>query len=722
MRIVWASTAFAVGVASAIAFGFAPGQNIPIVAFWLFSTAIALSAVALILGRRRAAYALLCLVFLLGCWRGGDVTIDDARFAGRSDSLYTVRQPSEDHWNRPLDRARWFVVDRLLGSLTESEAGLPVALLTGDRSLLSTSTTNDFRAAGVAHLLAISGLHVSLVGGFAMALLALMFGRRRAVYLLVPVCLVLLYAALAGFAPPVTRAAIMFCVFVLGRFLGRGSRTLAALALAAMVMIAWEPALITSLSFQLSFAAMLGISFVAPVLDEFVEVARVDRAQGLPSEAMSRLKRFVVGSLIVSIAASVATFPLVAWHFQVVPLWGPIATLVATPAMPVLIFSTAALAVVGPFPAVSVIASIPVQAATQYLNASASLFSNLPPGPITFDVWSAWTLTGIYAAIAAAIVGWPYVKGMGSRLVQSRSFTSFGHAINQSHTQALAVAASVVLLVGGFGMWATWFTREETELRLTVTFLQTSYGESIFVRTPNDNRMLIDGGGDEREVADTLGSLLLPWDREIDIVMLTHPDTDHVGGLPAVLSEFNVESVIHSGLQASSGAFESWSTAIADHDSVVVAQPGMTIGLDHGVFLEIISAGCLDGSTTCSDANAASIVARLTHGDVSFLLTGDIERSAEIRLASSDANLLSTVFKAPHHGSATSSTATFIQAVNPTAVVVAAGTQNRYGHPDEEVMARLNRAVGVDRVFRTDRLGAIVFETDGKRLWTVRRD
>lgn len=369
---------------------------------------------------------------------------------------------------------------------------------------------------------------------------------------------------------------------------------------------------------------------------------------------------------------------------------------------------------------VSAIASVPVLAASRYLEASADLFSNLPPGPITSGGWSIWTVAGIYAAIAAALIGWPYAKSMGSRLVQTRALAGFGHAFNQSHTQVVAVVASVVLLLCGFGMWVSWFMREESEPRLTVTFLQTSHGESIFIRTANDNRILIDGGGDEREVANTLGSLLLPWDREIDIVMLTHPDADHVGGLPAVLNEFKVATVIHSGLQASSGAFENWSTAIEGHDDVVIAQLGMTIGLDHGVFLEIISAGCLNGSTTCADANEASIVAKLRHGDVSFLLTGDIERAAEVRLASSVGNLRSTVFKAPHHGSATSSTSTFIEAVDPAAVIVAAGTQNRYGHPDEDVMARLNRAVGADRVFRTDQLGAVVFETDGKRLWTVR--
>lgn len=710
MRIVWASVAFVAGVASALVFGFAPGHNIPVVAFGLLSAAAALAATALILSRRRAAYALLCLVFLLGCWRGGDVPIDDVQFVGQSDV------------DRPLGQARSFVEDRLLGSLSESKAGLPMALLTGNRSLLSIQTTNDFRNAGMAHLLAISGLHVSLVGGFAMALLALMFGRRRAIYLLVPVCLVLLYAVIAGFAPPVTRAAIMFSVFILGRFMGRGSHTLAALAFAATAMVAWEPKLITSLSFQLSFAAMLGISFVAPVLDEFVEVARVNRAQNLPSATLSRLRRFVAGSLIVSIAATVATFPLVAWHFQAVPFWGPIATLVATPSMPVLIFSTAFLAAVGSLPVISAIASIPVQVATQYLDTCANLFANLPPGPVTFYNWPAWTPTIAYAAIATVIIGWPHVKRVASRLVRSQPVEDLGRAFNQSSTQIVVISASVMLLVCGFAMWAMWLMRDDTAPRLTVTFLQTSHGESIFIRTPNDNRMLIDGGGDANEVADALGSLLPLWDREIDIVMLTHPDADHVGGLPAVLNRFHVETVIDSGLQASSDAFESWSNAIETHNNVVIARPGTTIGLDHDVFLEVIAAGCLDGSIACDDANEASIVARLSHGDISFLLTGDIERTAEIRLANSANNLRSTVFKAPHHGSATSSTSSFIEAVDPAAVIVAAGTENRYGHPNGDVIDRLNSAVGEDRVFRTDLSGTVVFSTDGTRLWTVRQN
>ena len=144
------------------------------------------------------------------------------------------------------------------------------------------------------------------------------------------------------------------------------------------------------------------------------------------------------------------------------------------------------------------------------------------------------------------------------------------------------------------------------------------------------------------------------------------------------------------------------------------------IGLDEHVFLEVIAAGCLNSSGSCSEINDASIVARLSYGDVDFLLTGDIERPAESFLVSTIPDLRMTVLKAPHHGSNTSSTQMLLDAVNPAAVVVAAGTGNRYGHPHPEVIRRLTAKVGEERVLRTDVLGTVELRTDGERLWMVR--
>ena len=146
----------------------------------------------------------------------------------------------------------------------------------------------------------------------------------------------------------------------------------------------------------------------------------------------------------------------------------------------------------------------------------------------------------------------------------------------------------------------------------------------------------------------------------------------------------------------------------------------MTLGLDQSVFLEIIASGCGNGAVECSDVNDGSIVTMLRHGDISFLLTGDIERNAEARLLASNTDLRTTVLKAPHHGSITSSTKTFLDAVDPVAIVVSAGTGNRYGHPHPKVLARLQQAVGQDRVLRTDILGDVELRTDGDRLWMIR--
>ena len=721
MRIVWASVAFLTGVGTALVVDFSPGRGVPAPAFWMFTLATGLTVTALIVSRRRTAYVLLIAIFLLGVWRGGDALPEVADTG--YDFTETARIGASNYGYRegPVNRIRTFVADELISILGEMRAGLPAALLTGERSLLDTELTNDFRSAGLAHLLAISGLHVSLVGGIAMGISVVLFGRRRAAYLFVPLTLVFVYAALAGFAPPITRAAIMFSVFILGRLMGRGSHTLAALALAGVLMVAWEPAILASLSFQLSFTAMIGISFVAPMLESPTEISTQQQSKSLSSNALDRVRRFVLGSLVISLASTVGTLPLVALHFDAVPIWGGAATLLAVPAMPIVIISSAFIAAVGllPLPLISEVAAYPVIVTVEYLTSIARFFAHVPPGPIQTDVWTVWTAGVFYACLAILIAVWPRVKTAPDR-IKSMLSPSPRQIAFPTNTFGIQLGASAVLLLLGAAMWVASFQHSEIDNYLTVKFLSTSHGESIFIETPNGNRMLIDGGGHASEVADALNSLTPPWDREIDIVMLTHPDADHVGGLPEVLQRFRVGTVIHPDIDASSDAFKAWSQAIENHNNNFVAWRGMTLGLDQGVFLEIIASGCGNGAVECSDINDGSIVTMLRHGDISFLLTGDIERNAEARLLASNTDLRTTVLKAPHHGSITSSTQTFLNAVEPVAIVVAAGTGNRYGHPHPEVVARLQQAVGQDRVLRTDILGTVELRTDGERLWMVR--
>ncbi len=723
MRIVWTSAFFVAGVGAAIVFGISPGINIPASAFWALTLALVLIASALIIGRKRAALALLCIVFMVGAWRGDDATPNFAD-SGPATASSPVYANSDRGGNTDIvERIRASVKDQLRSILGGDDAGLPLALLTGDRSLLDAQVIDDFRSAGLAHLLAISGFHVSLAGGIAMTFSILLIGKRRFAYLILPLLVVLLYATLAGFAPPITRAAIMFSVFILGRLMGRGSHTLAALALAGMLMVAAEPAILASLSFQLSFTAMLGISFVSPMLDEFAEVAPSQQSKSSASKLVYGIRRFIVGSIVISLAASIGTLPLIALHFHSVPLWGTVSTLVATPAMPILIFGSALTSIIAPVPIISELAVLPAKAANWYLKSVAHFFAHLPPRPFETDTWTVWIVGIYYLGLSFAIVSWPRVKAFALRYRDSR-LNANSDAVNLGSGDFLhghigvRLALAVVLLIVGVSTWGASTLRGDAEDVLAVIFLQTSHGEAIFIETPNRIRVLIDGGGDRSEVADILGSQIAWWDSRIDIVILTHPDADHVGGLPEVLNRFQVDAVLHSGMETSSNVFSDWQAAIDVHNNATVVWPGMIIGLDRDIYLEVISAGCGE-ATVCTDTNNASIVARLNYLGVSFLLTGDIEHSAESRIASSIRNLRSTVLKVPHHGSTTSSSRVFVDAVNPSAVVIAAGTENRYGHPHPSVLTRLQNTVGEDRVLRTDQLGTIELRTDGERLWMI---
>ena len=718
MRIVWASGTFLVGVGAAIAFRFAPGHALPESAFALFAVAAVSASITLIISRRRAAIALLCLVFLLGAWRGS-VAVDIVNQPVSQSTTSSQDSLSSVSVFNPLRRDISATLSKTLGT---TDAALPIALLIGDRSGIDDELARNFRSAGLAHLLAISGLHVSLIGGMAMTASALAFGRRRAFYLLIPLATVLIYATLAGLAPPVARAAIMFSIFVLGKSMGRGSHTLAALALAAWLMVALEPAILASLSFQLSFTAMLGIAFVAPALDNFTEIAALKDKNARRLSLAGRALRFVLGSLAVSFAAILGTLPLIALHFDAVPIWGALATLFAVPAMPILIISSAILAVIGQFPVpfVAEVVAVPVQVTTIYLTRVSELFAYLPPTPVDTGAWSAWLTIGYYGVFVVLILSWRRLSNAAHRVWQALIKLNNRPTSTAPDAIRAPLGMTAAFLIAGIVGWGGTLAQTDSKPYLSIRFLETTHGESIFIETPNGNRMLIDGGGDASEIADTLTRMLPLTNRSINVVMLTHSDADHVGGLPDVVRRFSVHTIMHSGLNSSSEIFTNWLEAIENHDDVNIAQPGTSIGLDKGVYLEVISSGCPAASLSCSNDNNTSVVTKLSFGDVSFLLTGDIEKSAEAMLASSVSNLHATVLKAPHHGSITSSTEAFIDAVDPAVAVIAVGSENRYGHPHPEVLGRLNNAVGEERVFRTDTMGTVEFRTDGQRLWMVR--
>ncbi len=259
------------------------------------------------------------------------------------------------------------------------------------------------------------------------------------------------------------------------------------------------------------------------------------------------------------------------------------------------------------------------------------------------------------------------------------------------------------------GFWGT----ESCSSCLTVTFLDVGQGDAILIETPDGVQALIDGGPDGTVLRELAGEL--SWgDRTLDLVVGTHPDKDHIGGLIEVLARYTVASILtteNTGETMTASTYQKSLTA--ETDIVHMARAGQVFALGASTTLTIY-APARDPSML--ESNTASIVAKLTYGEIDFLLTGDAPQSIEEYLSVTyGAQLQSEVLKLGHHGSKTSTSDLFLATVQPTYAVVSAGADNSYGHPHQEVVDRVATAGIVLR--NTATAGPVKFVTDGVTLW-----
>jgi competence protein ComEC len=259
--------------------------------------------------------------------------------------------------------------------------------------------------------------------------------------------------------------------------------------------------------------------------------------------------------------------------------------------------------------------------------------------------------------------------------------------------------------------------------RLTLTMIDVGQGDALLVRGPSGQTMLVDGGGeiDGRPTGYDVGARrLVPalrrrGVRRVDLVMLSHPHEDHVGGLVAVLQNFSVGLVLDTGVPHPGPSYVQLLRLIeARRVPYRLARRGMQVDLGDGLALKILHPREPLFQGTSSDANLNSIVARLTFGRVAVLLTGDAEGAAETQLLDLGDDMRSLILKVAHHGSRTGTTPALLEAVRPAVALISVGAMNPFGHPDAEVIERLEDAGAA--VYRTDLHGAVTVITDGVRV------
>lgn len=589
-----------------------------------------------------------------------------------------------------LEGFRQTIQGRIRAVLPGQEGALVRALAIGDRSGISDDTRRAFQRSGLAHVLAVSGLHLAVVCGLLVLALVAVFRRVPAVALgpgahrtaaLVALPVVALYTALVGAAPSAVRAALMVAALLVGHAFARLREAWSALALAVIVMVAWDPATLGDPGFQLSFASVAALLRIQPAL-----------ADGLAPRRRSwrAWRRAPVEALLASVAATVGTTPLVLRHFGVLPVAGLLANLPAAPwaslvVVPLSLFG-GLLAGVSPELAAPVLKL--AGHAAGVLQAMAEHAAALPGAAVRLPQPTILECVLFYGATIGFSL--PVNRGRGPRRLAWLS--------------VLALALSLTV-----GLGARYFSKE-----VQITFLPVGQGDGAVVELPGGRAILVDTGpgGSGMDAAERV---LLPFLRSrriesLDAVVLTHAHADHTGSLATLAEQIPIREVWWTGdaregpewlpgLVAELGARE-----VAAGSEPYVAGPATVRFL-----------GPVKDPRSYGDINDGSVVISVELGARRILMVGDTEAVAEQDLLQACAECLDAdVLKAGHHGSRSSTTDAFLTAVSPEHAVLSCGLHNHFGFPHPEVVARLV-AAGV-RVWRTDLEGAIVVRTDGAAL------
>ena len=586
---------------------------------------------------------------------------------------------------------------------------------------MSPEVVEDFRTTGTSHLLAISGLHVGVLLVLSLGAASWWFGRRRHLYLLLPLACICFYALVSGLPASVVRAAIMGSIYLAALALGRPRSALPALAFAAAVMAAINPRVLEQVSFQLSFAAMAGIVLALPVVAGLSQTVttRLNTTMGWWQRWLIYLSGWVLGALVVSVAATLATLPLIAFNFHQIPLLGILVTVLALPALPFILVGTLATALAGlVHPALGQFFGWLTWGPLSYLLGLVAL----APGKTVSGAWAGAPLVWAWYIVLGGALLVPgsltYLKGLPGRFATSVWHPALG-SLAASRPTGLTLGflgLALVLAVAGMFLWVQVFSGPDGKLH--VYFFDVGQGDSTLIVTPNGRQVLVDGGPDAESATRALVGPLSRWDRSLDLVALTHPDTDHGRGLLEVLDRYEVAGVLVGVEAPESPLYPQWQATLDRQGlTAIPVSSGYRIILEEDVTLEVLNPPPTSFQGSPSDRNNNGVVFRLVYGEVSFMLAADIESLVENYLVRQGRPLESVVLKVPHHGSNTSTTAEFLRRVNPSQAVISSGEDNPFGHPRPQVLARLEDTLGQGGVYQTAQQGDVEFISDGRRLW-----
>lgn len=582
------------------------------------------------------------------------------------------------------------------------EPELLKALTTGTKRGMDSLTKETFIATGTIHLLAISGLHVGLVAALFYGLLMYVFKRSgnfalkvdvHRLALIMTALMIVFYCLLAGYSLPTIRASVMAVAVITALLIGRASDVYNLLIVAAFAILIFFPGALWDLSFLLTFTAVLAIVYMTPRLVEIFKDDEIDKIKiGRKENFLRRLNQFI----FVNFSATLGTLAIIAWGFNRVSLISPVANLFAVPLVAMLVVPMCLLSSIAVLLNVAPLAHLFFYAADIVLQMNSALLELL--SQVSFA--SLYVVTPTLSEVVCfytILIALFYYKRYKSAFV------------------AVNLSVFIIVLTNIY-----YPISHKLGDKLEVTYISVGQGDSILVEMPGGKNMLIDGGPKyirNGEVTFDAGRQVVApflWKNKIDkidIVVLSHNQSDHRGGLGFIMEHFAVDEFWHSG-ESSLNDMGGLNDIMEKNEiSHKIINPFTGETNINGVAFKGIWP--LPGNEY--NINDRSLVLLMEFGERSFLFTGDIGKQAERDLVEAYGDDLKIdVLKVAHHGSNTSTSEEFISTISPEYAIISAGRNNSFGFPKAKVLKTLNEK-GI-KVLRTDLNGAVKVVTDGETL------
>jgi len=590
------------------------------------------------------------------------------------------------------NKIRNYIINKYNNLLSQESSSLLIGILIGDKSEISEEIIQNFKISNLSHMLSVSGAHTSYILLGTTFILSKSKISKKWIYTLT-IGILILFMFITNSAVSVTRACFMSIIILGSNLLYKKSDTWTSISISLLIILINNPFAITEVGLQLSYLGTIGIILFNKNIQVLLDKIKIN----------NKLSKI----LSVTISAQIMIMPIMVYRFNTVSLTFFISNILASPFLGInliLGFITIFISLIS-FDIAKILAIL-LDLALKILIFISEFTSKLPFSSILIKTPYVLTIILIYCLILLLnYIYFIYNSSLNLKLFQKQILKK----INLK--KLLSIILSLIIIFNLFS-----FVHQLIPKDLKIYFIDVGQGDSCLIITPNNKKILIDGGEGESEML--LSYLLDRKIRSIDYILISHFDSDHCNGLIEVIKNLNVKNILISKQAYFCDEYKNIANIINSKKiKVTFVKQGDRLNVAKNVKLDIFYP---PEELEYDDLNNNSIVAKLTYNSFSILFTGDIEKSEEDLLNKyKTQELKSDVLKVAHHGSKTSSSETFLEAVKPKIALIGVGKNNIFGHPNNGVLERLE-SINC-KVYRTDEMGEIEIRVNKKGNVLIRK-